>query len=250
MLNRSNVREALQYKPECLSIEELESLLDGSKAHPHLETCPRCRAELAMLRSFESDVPVPGEGAAVAWITAQLEQRAGEIKHPGRAGRAANKTSWLTQLVAGRGRWLVPATALVVMVVVGYAVLHRPQEPDLRASSGNGPVVYRTQELQVIEPVGEVPSGPETLRWQVFPGASGYQVSVMEIDQTILWHAQTHDQSLTIPVAVRDKMFPGKPLLWRVEAVNSQGRVVASSQVQRFSVQRKPATSAVVPDSH
>jgi hypothetical protein len=226
MLNRSNVREALQYKPECLSIEELESLLDGSKSHPHLETCPRCRAELAMLRSFESDVPVPGEG------------------------RAANKTSWLTQLVAGRGRWLVPATALVVMVVVGYAVLHRPQEPDLRASSGNGPVVYRTQELQVIEPVGEVPSGPETLRWQAFPGASGYQVSVMEIDQTILWHAQTHDQSLTIPVAVRDKMLPGKPLLWRVEAVDSQGRVVASSQVQRFSVQRKPATSAVVPDSH
>jgi hypothetical protein len=238
MLKRSEVSEVLRPKPDCLTPEELETLVEKSASHPHLENCPRCQAELALLRSFESSEPLPDEGAAVAWISAKLEERMPQIKNPRSATAAGGTGSWLRSLFAGPGRWLVPALAMAIVAVVGFLVLNRPKEPELQADAGHGLAIYRSQEVQVIEPIGDLASAPEKLRWQAFSGAAEYQISIMEVDQAVLWSEKTDDLLLTIPATVRDKMLPGKPLLWQVKAVDSQGRLLATSQVQPFSVRR------------
>src|SRR5258708_21931423 len=64
---------------ECLPLEVLERMTESSaadaKAAAHLAECAHCQTELSMLKSFEASVPSAEEGAAVAWIAAQLERK-------------------------------------------------------------------------------------------------------------------------------------------------------------------------------
>ena len=140
-------------------------------------------------------------------------------------------------------RWLVPVSVVLLLIGLGLGLTHRSQEPQLRADAGNGPVLYRSQEIQVIAPTGEVAEAPKTLRWKPVPGLTRYKISIMEVDESLLWSGETNDSTLTIPVSTRVKMLPGKPVLWRVTALDDQGRVLATSQVQRFSVRIKSSGS-------
>jgi hypothetical protein len=241
MLNRATINVALKTTPECLTPEELEKLADGrSENHPHLSGCARCQAQLALLKSFESSEPLPDEGAAVAWISARLERQLDQIKRPGgsMAGATSRGTPWFTKWFGTGSRRLVPVMALALIAVCGALFIYRPKEPDLRADAGEGPAIYRSQQVEVIAPVGDLRSAPDRLQWKAVAGAAEYKVSLMEVDEVALWTTETRDVNLTIPAATRAKILPGKPLLWRVTALDNQGRVIATSQAQRFSVRR------------
>jgi hypothetical protein len=247
MSNRSPINDALKAKPDCLTPEQLEKFAeDGSLEDPHLAGCSRCQTELALLKSFESSEPLPDEGAAVAWISARLEGNLGQIKGSRRSRESeasADAGSWFSRLFGGRtSRWLVPVAVALVVAVAGIVVMqnHRSDEPQLRADAGNAPIVYRSQEVRVVGPVGKLAEAPKSLQWKAFPGAARYKVSMMEVDDSPLWSDETSDLIVTIPGAVSAKMVPGKPVLWRVTALDRRGRVSASSQVQRFSVQLSP----------
>jgi len=252
MLNRSTLNEALRMQPGCLTPEELEKFVeDPAPGNAHLSSCSRCQAELALLKSFESSEPLPDEGAAVTWISARLERQLDQIKNPGlaRVTHSSEDLSWFSRVFGlrtfGKGsvRWLLPLSAMLVVGLGIFAVSRRSQEPNLRADAGNGPAVYRSQEIEVSSPVGEVAKAPTILQWKPFGGSAEYKVSIMEVDEVPLWTGQTNDLILTIPNAIRAKMLPGKPVLWRVTALDGQGRVLATSQLQRFSVQRKSSGS-------
>jgi len=248
MLNRSMLREALQATPDCLAPEQLEKLAaDAEQKHPHVSQCLHCQSELTLLKAFESNEPLPDEGAAVAWIGARMERQLDEIKQSGRSRNAVNSSnarSWLHQLFGGgSARWLVPAMAVLVVAAGGMVLLHRPQEPVLRADAGNGPTVYRSQEVQLVSPSGEVGEAPKMLQWNAFAGATAYKALIMEVDETPLWASDTRDLVLTIPDAVRAKMLAGKTVLWRVTALDGEGRTLATSQLQRFSVQHRSPSS-------
>jgi hypothetical protein len=246
MIDRSTLKTALAMKQDCLSVQELERLLDDpSKQNPHLASCPRCQAELAMLKEFEEATPLPGEGAAVAWISSDLERRLEQIKNPGKVTRVASaSTSWFARLFsAGHARWLMPVAALAVITTASFFVLRASRQPDLNASLGSGPSVYRSQEVQLVSPAGELTQAPKLLEWKAFAGATKYKVEVMEVDHALLWSASTNYTSLTIPSATQAKMLPGKPVLWQVTALDSQERTLAVSQAKRFSVSRKSAVS-------
>jgi hypothetical protein len=114
---------------------------------------------------------------------------------------------------------------------------------------GTGPAIYRSQQVDLVAPLGEVSFAPKELQWKSFANASKYKVEVMEVDHALLWSTETNYISLTIPASIRAKMLPGKPVLWQVTALDSSGRVLAVSQVQRFSVARKssnPASGSVL----
>jgi hypothetical protein len=252
MMNRSLLNQALKAKAGCLTPQELEKLAaDASASHPHLSECAHCEGELAMLKMFESSEPLPGEGAAVAWISARLEKRMDQIKDPGLARKAAHaNVSWISRLFgSGNMRWVLPVTAVLIVAITSAVLLRRSQEPQLNANAGQGPAVYRSQEVAVTGPFGELPEAPKTLQWKAFPGASGYKIEVMEIDENPLWSGETPERILTLPAAIRAKMLPGKPVLWKVTALDGQGRVLAVSQMQRVWVQRKSPSSnrGVVP---
>jgi hypothetical protein len=248
MLNRSSLNQALKGKDDCLTLQELEKLAeDSSIQNTHLAGCPRCQTELALLKAFESSEPLADEGAAVAWISKRLDQRLDEIKHgtPLPAGRAPKQEEgWLLRFFRGPGiRWMVPVSVALVIAALGIGLMRRPQEPQLNARAGNGPAVYRSQEIQVIAPSGELAEAPKTLQWRPFSSAARYKVSIMEVDEVPLWSGETSDSNLTIPISKSARMLPGKPVLWQVTALDSQGRVLAASQVQRFFVRLKPSGS-------
>jgi len=241
MIDRSTLNRALAVRPECLSPRELEQLAeDSSRKHPHLASCPRCQAELAMLKEFEASVPLSDEGAAVAWISSHLDRQLDRIKHPENNRDLANATNTRFARLFKRGaaRWLVPVAAFAVVATFS-GILLRPKAPELRADLGSGPAIYRSQEVVAISPSGELPKAPKDLQWKAFAGAAQYKVSIMEVDRVALWSGTTNYTTLTIPDSTRAKMLPGKPVLWEVTALDSQGRVLAVSQIQRFSVARK-----------
>lgn len=248
MLNRSDLKAVLAATPDCLSPEVLGNLAEtAAQTHPHVAQCPRCQAEWAMLKSFESAAPLPDEGAAVAWISAQLDRRLDQIKGVSPDSRTASNHSgsWLERWL-GRGtlRWLAPVATAAIMAVAALLWLRPHKEPDLLASAGNGTAVYRSQEVEVVAPAGELAQAPKLLQWKQFQGAAEYKVALMEVDHSALWTSQTADISVTIPSSTRAKMLPGKPVLWQVTAFDRQGQVLATSQVQRFSVARKSPGSS------
>jgi hypothetical protein len=249
MSNRQILKSALKAGPDCLSLEQLEGLTDAqAKAHPHLEQCPRCQAELALLKSFQSDVPLPDEGAAVAWISSQLDRRLDQIKHPTRRTSTAadmeNPVTWLARLFGARTmRLWVPVGAVAVLAVAGALLFRAPKEPTLQANLGTGTQIYRSQEVETVGSSGELEKAPATLQWKVFDGAASYKLAMMEIDRSPVWSLETKDFSASLPGSVRVKILPGKTILWQVTALDAQGRVLATSQVQRFTVSPRRSRS-------
>jgi hypothetical protein len=128
MLDRQALKSALATTPECLPLENLEKLsAEEVRAHEHVSQCARCQTELAMLREFETSEPLPGEGAAVAWISAQLERQQAAIKRPSRAAQrrlseveGGGTSSWLSRLFGFQTMrvWL-PVTAALALAVAG-----------------------------------------------------------------------------------------------------------------------------------
>jgi hypothetical protein len=237
MADRDILKQSFTATPQCLSLEQLESLAAGQKTHPHLAACPRCQAELALLKAFESDTPLADEGAAVGWISARLERRRETIKHPWRTQAAAvprQSSWWARSFGLGKWRWALPATAVLVAVIAGVIAWRSPKQPDLQANLRGQSAIYRSQEVLLMAPLGELQGVPKTLLWQAFPGAGMYRVTVMEVDRSPLWSGETKETSMEIPVSLRAKMLPGKPILWQVTALDQQGRILASSQLQRF----------------
>ena len=235
MAQHNHWKTALSATKDCLSPKEMEQLIvEANASHPHVATCPRCQAELAMLRSFESASPLPDEGAAVAWISSQIDQRLEAIKGKADAFSAAASTaSWFNRIL--NLRLLIPATALLAVVVAGLLFVGRPRQPELMADLGRSSI-YRSQEIQVIGPSGALLQAPATLRWKPYSGASAYKIEVTEVDGARVWNGTTKADSLEIPQVVHSKMLPGKPLQWRVSAIDDSGKVLASSQIQRFTV--------------
>jgi hypothetical protein len=244
LFDRTQLKDALRANPGCLASEELAKLAeDSSSVNPHVENCLRCQAELALMKSFEADEPLADEGAAVGWISARLKRNLDQIKNPGRVVSARSSQvagSWYSRwLGTGNARWLMPISAILIVMAAGLLWMNRSHEPELRSDAGNGPVVYRSEEVQIVGPAGELAQAPQVLQWKATPQATNYKASIMEVDEKPLWTGETHDMILTIPEPVRSKMLPGKTVLWRVTALDGQGHVLAVSQLQRFSVQHK-----------
>lgn len=240
MLDHDNLKSALASTPDCLTAEQLEPLLDGKQSNPHLAQCARCQAELAMLKSFETGAALPDEGAAVAWIGAHLDRQLAAIKSPSR--RSLSRTSeqslvpphsWLSRTFGGM-RWVMPAAALAVIAVAGAIMLKPGRAPDLQANAGGQSTIYRSQELEVVDPVGDVPHVPSELRWQQVAGAKVYKVTMMEIDHSQVWASETNATTVVIPASVRAKILPGKPILWQVTALDDKSQILANSQLEKF----------------
>lgn len=246
------LKSTLARTPECLSAEQLESLTSDRAQvsnHPHLSQCARCQAELALLKSFETATPLPNEGAAVAWIGAHLERQLDSIKggtgssglQPVQPLRAQG--SWFSMILGLPAmRWAIPLTALAALVVMSAVLLRSPKEPQLQASAERQGAIYRSQEIELVSPLGDVEQVPRELRWQVFESAVAYQLALMEVDHSVLWSSETKTSSVEIPMPIRAKMLPGKPILWQVKALGQQGQILASSQVQQFVVPRKQSS--------
>jgi hypothetical protein len=217
-------QDAVAARGDCPTLEVLERVMEESSSDPkiaaHVAQCPHCQSEIAMLRSFESSVPTPDEGAAVAWIAAQLERR----QTP--AGEQPSKAIpfWRSLF---RVRYMAAAAALVVAIAVGISI-HNSDDGRPGFHSGPADHIYRG-ELRLTTPA-ELDQPPQQLTWDQVRGAVSYRVEVSDVTNDRLWEASSRENSINVDPALKATMAPGKPLNWSVTALDASGKELASGR--------------------
>jgi hypothetical protein len=86
----------------------------------------------------------------------------------------------------------------------------------------------------VIAPSGNLRRAPSEIRWQAAPNAVRYEARLLEVDGAELWKAETAENRIEFPAAVRARVVPAKTLLCQVSAFDASGHRVAQSEAVRF----------------
>jgi hypothetical protein len=218
------LKRVLSATPECLAPERFAEALT-ERERQHVDGCSRCQAELRLWHEFERGEASPDEGAAVQWIVAELTRRQSGTPAIREAGRG-----WFMSPLR---RWAAAVAALALVATLGYLAWDR--EPSIREAAGAGET-YRTGRLDVIGPVGDVATVPETLEWVAVPNAISYDIEVLEVDDTALWRGTSRSSRINLPPAVLRQLAPGKTVLWQVRARSADNSVIAESGRRQFRV--------------
>jgi hypothetical protein len=201
------------------------------KLAAHVAECPHCQSEIAMLRSFESATPSPDEGAAVAWIAAQLERRQSA---PAAKASATTVPFWRSLF---RVPYMAAAAALIVAIGVGISVYRSDDgKPGFHGPPSQN--VYRSGEIHLIT-ANDLSEAPQQLTWEAVPGAASYTVEVSDVTNDKLWEGKSIQNAINVDSALKAKMLPGKPFNWKVTAVDATGKELASGE-GKFRVAAKP----------
>jgi hypothetical protein len=227
-------QEASAATKDCLPLEVLEQMADNTsrdaKAAAHLAGCAHCQTELAMLKNFEQSTPSADEGAAVAWIAAQLERRQNA---PVAQQKAAAVPFWRTMF---RVPYMAGAAALAAVLIVGISLYHGNSDGPGRINPSLGSGQFRSGAIHLVSPVSDVPQAPAEFRWDAVQGANSYQVELKDVAGITLATAKSSQNVLTVTPEMKANMISGKPLKWKVTALNANGKEIANSSTEQFKV--------------
>ncbi len=202
---------------ECISVEELERVLELPGEHPrrrHLDECARCRGLADMLGEFAAEAPAP-PGSGFADVDARLRASIAGITGIAEASPAApsrpGPVSWFRL-----PRWQ-PAFAFAALLVVGFggAAIWRANAPAPLMRDGAG---AQAQSFAAL-PERAVAGGLE-LGWSAAPGADGYAVvfldgSLREIARLApLKNTRCRLDAAALPAGLAH----GAEVAWQVEA--------------------------------
>ena len=191
--------------------EESESL------KRHLDACPVCRTEFAMLKDFITASASVSEAGDVERIARVLE-----------ASRTPKRRWWS---LPNAPRWAAALT--VLLVIIGAALqwqLRRPIDVDDFEESR----ALRSGAIVEVSPNGDFTSLPGEFTWDPVAGAVSYELVVTEVDGSELWRGSTSDRRIALPVPVARALRPLKTLVWQVTALDRTGSPLAQSQPVRI----------------
>jgi hypothetical protein len=227
-------QEAAAATKECLPLEVLERMVDNTsrdaKAAAHLAGCAHCQTELAMLKNFEQSTPSADEGAAVAWIAAQLERRQSA---PVAQQKVAAVPFWRMMF---RVPYLAGAAALAAVLIVGISLYHGNSDGPGKLNPGLGNGQFRSGAIHLVSPIADQDSAPAEFRWDAIQGASSYRVELKDVAGITLATAKSTQNMLPISPEMRANMISDKPLKWKVTALDAAGNEIANSSTEQFKV--------------
>jgi hypothetical protein len=226
-------QEAAAATQDCLPLETLEKLAENASADPqaaaHLASCSHCQTELSMLKSFQDATPSSGEGAAVAWIAAQLER---QQSAPARQSAVARVPFWRTLF---RVPYLAGAGAMVAVLVLGISLY--------KSNPGSGglkpPVIgdtYRTGEVKLLTPTGDLAQTPAEFRWEPVAGATDYKVELTDVLGKHLATATSSQPQLAVTPEIKAVIRRDTPVNWKVTARDASGKTLAESSGGNFKI--------------
>jgi len=231
------LRAALERTKDCPLSEELACLLDGqaeSQVAEHVESCAWCQTEIKLLQSFEAADVSYREAEDVRRVNELLQARSGEIFRVPRTAPAP-RPSWWQSLFARP--WRSPAVlamaAVLVLVAVGLE-WRRNAPPTLGPVGGSD--VLRSGALKVVAPTGDLQQAPQEIQWEAVPGATRYEVRLLEVDRTEMWKTETSELRVALPKAMEARIVPGKTILCQVAAYDSGGRKLSESEPVPFRI--------------
>lgn len=122
--------------------------------------------------------------------------------------------------------WAWAAAASLVGAVLLLPLVDRGGPPPL--ADGRATEVTRSLTILPVAPRGEVDTAPRALSWETVPGAASYLVQIRSVDDRLLWEGRSETAGISLdPSAVA--FAPAVRYSWRVEALDREGRPVASS---------------------
>ena len=227
-------QEAAAETKDCLPLETLERMMDNTsrdaKAAAHLAGCAHCQTELAMLKNFEQSTPSADEGAAVAWIAAQLERRQNA---PVAQQNIARVPFWRTMF---RVPYMAGAAALAAVLIFGISLYHGNSDGPGKINPGLGSGNFRSGAIHLVSPIAEQNSAPAEFRWDAVQGASSYTVELKDVAGITLASANSSQNVLPVTPDMKAVMLSGKPLKWKVTAKDADGKEIANSSTQDFKI--------------
>jgi hypothetical protein len=229
-MNDEAIKTAFERQANCPDLVDLECNLALAEDDPyrvaaiqHLEGCPHCRAQMALLQDFLHAAPKGIERDVMPFIAAKRKTGPAAIE-----ARPASRLPWLSRTFAG-----IAAAAVLLLVGVSLNMLRfRGPRPAAPPAAG----VYRSSDLQAIAPTGNIDTAPAEFRWTAAGHADSYLFQVTEVDRTVVY--QSHIRSTAIPVSpeIAALMQPGKALLWKVTALDAEGNPIQESTPERFRI--------------
>lgn len=213
------LKAAVKATPECPSLERLAAYLDSggeddtrAQMRAHIDGCPRCQTELALMREFVTAVPSAEEELPVKYIENRLkpEKRKAPAPRPAFA------------------RWAMAMAACLAMVVVGSLYL-RQGAPELEGGGAAG--TMRSIAIGGLTPAGDLAAAPAELQWEAAPGAASYTVRLMEVDRQVIWQTTVPVNHAAVPADVAARMTPMKTVKWEVVAQGPGGAELGRSQL-------------------
>lgn len=226
-------QEAAAATKECLPLEMLELIMNNTfrdaKAQAHLAGCAHCQTELAMLRNFEQSTPSANEGAAVAWIAAQLER---QQSAPVAQQKVAAVPFWRAMF---RMPFLAGAAALAAVLIVGISLYHGNSDGPGKINPSLGSGQFRGS-IHLVSPIADQSNAPSEFRWDAVQGASSYQVELKDVAGITLATAKSSQNFLPATPEMKANLVSGKPLKWKVMALDASGKEIANSSTEQFKV--------------
>ncbi len=223
-------QDAVSAREDCPPSGELLAVSDNPSGDcaRHVQQCPYCQAELALLKSFES----PGAGdneQDIAAVVARLQARS-----PMPIFSPPRKARWRAFL---QFPYLAGAVAAVLVAGLGIS-LYFSSHAEKPSFDGNisGPQTWRSASVRLTAPSGNLAQAPESFQWEAFPGAKSYSFELLEVDGSVLWREQSEKNILFPGPELKAKIQLSKPLLWKVVAQDASGKTIATSSPERFFV--------------
>jgi hypothetical protein len=227
-------QDAAAETKDCLPLETLERMIDNpardAKAAAHLAGCAHCQTELAMLKNFELSTPSADEGAAVAWIAAQLER---QQNAPAAQQKVAAVPFWRMMF---RVPYLTGAAALAAVLIFGISLYHGNSDGPGKLNPGIGNGQFRSGAIHLVSPMAEQPTAPSEFRWDAVQGASSYTVELKDVAGITLATAKSSQNVLQVTPEMKASMTADKPLKWKVTALDANGKEIANSNAEQFKV--------------
>jgi hypothetical protein len=227
-------QEAATATKDCLPLETLERMVDNTsrdaKAAAHLAGCAHCQTELAMLKNFELSTPSADEGAAVAWIAAQLER---QQNAPAAQQKVVAVPFWRTMF---RIPYLAGAAALAAVLIFGISLYHGNSDGPGKINPGLGSGQFRSGAVHLVSPIADQKSAPTEFHWDAVQGASSYTVELKDVAGITLATAKSSQNVLPVTPEMRASMISDKPLKWKVTALDAAGNEIANSSAEQFKV--------------
>jgi hypothetical protein len=188
----------------------------------HVEACPRCQAERALMASFDA-TPTGEEVEAIAAITAKLGGK-----------QAVRRQGWMERLsdwVGGGQRGLAWVGALAVLVAVGlyWNEGRNLGGPQFKEDAG----VLRSSQVKLLAPMGSLRDIPSQFRWDSVTGAARYRIEVNGVDGSRIWESETTETNIVAPAGVLSR---GRAYQWKVTAQDSSGKAISESFLQNIDI--------------
>lgn len=189
----------------------------------HAAGCPACASEREMARLF-SQAPDRARAEDVDYVVSKLE--------------ALNLPAQPVPLAFPARRpalvWVARLAALLVLALGAVLFFRAGQAPPL-PDPGPGEV-YRGGQVRPIGPSGEISAMPGEFRWDGIPGAHSYRVTLLAVDDAVLWEETVTAPSARLPEEIASDLHPAVLYRWTVVALDERGARLAASEPVSFQV--------------